>query len=63
MFLSLSMVVMAAEGLVQEQIDVHGVDSLRPKSKEPLLIAEIEAMLDLLEGTVIVFSGPAAESW
>ena len=29
-FVSLSMVVMAAEGLVQEQIDAHGVDSLRP---------------------------------
>ena len=56
-FVSLSLVVLAAEGLVQEHIDIHGIDSLRPKSKEPLMVAEIEAMLDLPEGTVIAFGG------
>ena len=56
-FVSLSMVVMAAEGLVQEHIDAHGADSLLPRSKEPLTVVEIEAMLDLPEGTTIVFAG------
>eukprot|EP00966_Prymnesium_polylepis_P280044 6470141-Prymnesium_polylepis.1 len=34
-FVSLALVVMAADGLVQEHIDVHGADALQPKSKEP----------------------------
>ena len=52
-FVSLSMVVMAAEGLIQAQIDTHGADSLLPKSKEPLTFGEISAMLLLPEGTAI----------
>ena len=56
-FVSLSMVVIAAEGLIQERIDVHSADSLLPKSKKPLSIEEIEAMLDLPLGTVVIFAG------
>ena len=52
-FVSLSMVVMAAEGLIQEHIDTHGADSLLPKSKEPLLVGEIISMLNLPPGTVV----------
>ena len=52
-FVSLSMVVMASEGLIQEHIDAHGPDSLLPKSKEPLEYAEISAMLQLPDGTIV----------
>ena len=49
-FVSLTLVVMAADGLVQEHIDVHGPDSLQPASKEPLLASEIVAVLGLTPG-------------
>lgn len=55
-FVSLSSVVMAADGLVQEHIDAHGADSLLPASKEPLHASEIIAVLGLessLTGQVI----------
>lgn len=53
-FASLSLVVQAAAGLVQEHIDIHGAESLEPKSKEPLLTTEIVAILNLPPGTTIV---------
>ena len=56
-FVSLVTVVQAAEGLIQEQIDAHGADSLIPTSKEPLERAEIEGMLALPAGTVISYKG------
>lgn len=40
-FVSLSTVVMAAEGLIQEHIDAHGADSLLPRSREPFTTEEI----------------------
>lgn len=52
-FVSLSLVVQAAKGLVQEHIDTHGAEALEPRSKEPFTTAEIEAMLDLPVGTVV----------
>ena len=52
-FVSLALVAMAAEGLVQEHIDVHGTESLLPKSKEPLTFGEIKGMLTLKIGTVV----------
>ena len=58
-FVSLSMVVMAAEGLIQEHVDTHGPESLLPKSKEPFSFGEIRAMLLLPPGTVVRFSGAA----
>ena len=50
-FVSLTLAVMAADGLVQEHIDVHGADALQPQSKEPLLAAEIIGVLGLAPGT------------
>ena len=50
-FVSLSLVVQAAQGLVREHIDAHGADSLRRRSKEPFDTAEIVAILNLPVGT------------
>jgi hypothetical protein len=50
-FVSLSLVVQAAQGLVREHIDAHGADSLRRRSKEPFDTAEIVAILNLPTGT------------
>jgi hypothetical protein len=52
-FVSLASVAAAADGLVQEHIDVHGESSLIPASKEPFLNSEIVAMLELPYGTVV----------
>lgn len=52
-FVSLATVVSAAAGLVQEHIDVHGADSLLPKSKEPFTHGEIDAMLALPDGVIV----------
>ena len=46
-FVSLSLVVTAAAGVVQEHIDDHGSDALLPRSKEALETTEIVAMLQL----------------
>jgi hypothetical protein len=56
-FVSLTTVVMAADGLVQEHIDVHGTDSLMPKSKEPFHTSELMAMLALPVGTEVACGG------
>ncbi|KAL3928931.1 MAG: hypothetical protein SGPRY_002180, partial [Prymnesium sp.] len=45
--LSLSTVVMAADGLVQKHIDAHGADSLLACSKEPFATEELVAILSL----------------
>ena len=52
-FVSLSLVVQAAQGLVREHIDAHGADSLRRRSKEPFDTAEIVAILNLPAGTCV----------
>ena len=52
-FVSLALVVQAAQGLVREHIDAHGADALRQRSKEPFDTAEIVAMLHLAPGTVV----------
>ena len=52
-FVSLAIVVQAAQGLVREHIDAHGADALRRRSKEPFDTAEIVAMLHLAPGTVV----------
>ena len=53
-FVSLSLVVMAAEGLIQEQIDVHGAEILLVKSKEPFTYAEVAAMFALTHGDAVI---------
>ena len=60
-FVSLAMVAMANEGLIQEHIDVHGRESLLEKSKEPFEFGEIVGMLSLPRGTRIVADGVAVE--
>ena len=62
-FVSLALVVMAADGMVQEHIDAHGTDALQPKSKEPLNTEEIHAALQLPIGTVVgdIVVGPNIE--
>jgi len=52
-FVSLALVVQAAQGLVREHIDAHGADALRRRSKEPLETAEIFALLNLPKGTLV----------
>ena len=54
-FVSLSLVVQAAQGLVREHIDAHGADSLRRRSKEPFDTAEIVAILNLPAGTLVAY--------
>ena len=55
-FVSLALVVQAAQGLVREHIDAHGADSLRRRSKEPFDTAEIVAILHLPPGTVVPYA-------
>ena len=52
-FVSLSIVVQAAQGLVREHIDAHGADALRRRSKEPFETHEVLALLNLPRGTVV----------
>jgi hypothetical protein len=52
-FVSLALVVQAAQGLVREHIDAHGADALRRRSKEPLDTTEIFALLHLPKGTLV----------
>ena len=52
-FVSLALVVQAAQGLVREHIDAHGADALRRRSKEPLETTEIFALLNLPKGTLV----------
>jgi hypothetical protein len=56
-FVSLTTVVMAADGMVQEYIDVLGADSQMPKSKEPFHTSELLAMLALPAGTRVAWGG------
>ena len=52
-FVSLSLVVLAADGLIQEHIDTHGADSLLPKSKKTFDTWENVGMLSVSPGTRI----------
>ena len=55
-FVSLALVVQAAQGLIREHIDAHGADALRRRSKEPFDTAEIVAILHLPLGTVVPYA-------
>ena len=55
-FVSLALVVQAAQGLIREHIDAHGADALRRRSKEPFDTAEIVAILRLPPGTVVPYA-------
>jgi len=52
-FVSLSLIMLAADGLMQEHINAHGADSLLPKSKKTFDTWGIIAMLNLPKGTRI----------